>query len=326
MTSTEQTNTEQTHTEPAGTEQAGQGAGVDDIPELVVTDLTVAFAGLTALDEVSFTVTPGTIHAVIGPNGAGKSTCFNVLSGVYRATSGSVRFGTAELTGMRPHKIAALGVARAFQNIALSPHQSVLENLMLGRHHLTRAGFLTSGLRLPNARREEKRHRARVIEIADFMGLGPRLQLPAGLLAYGEQKRVDMARALCTEPRILLLDEPVAGMNSDETDRMGETIRDIREGMRISVVLVEHDMGLVMAIADRVTVLDFGRRIADGPPAQVQNEPEVIRAYLGSAADVQAAKEAAAKEAAEESADEPAEDHAARHRAKDGHDDGDTTR
>ena len=259
-----------------------------DVPALVVDSVSVAFAGLKALDDVSFTVAPGSIHAVIGPNGAGKSTTFNVLSGVYAATSGTVRFGDTTLTGMRPHKIARLGIARAFQNIALSKTQTVAENLMLGRHSLTRAGIVTSGLRLPGATREGTRHGARVRDIADFVGLGDKLEQPAGLLSYGDQKRVEVARALACEPRLLLLDEPVAGMNSDEKARMAGLIAEVRRELGISIVLVEHDMGLVMGISDRVTVLDFGKRIADGTPEQVQNDPEVVRAYLGTGEEVDA--------------------------------------
>jgi branched-chain amino acid transport system ATP-binding protein len=235
-----------------------------DIPAVEVDDVSVRFGAIKALSGVSFTVEPGTIHAIIGPNGAGKSTMFNVLSGVYRAAEGQVRFGEHRLDQMRPFQIAGIGVARAFQNIALSPTQSVAENLMLGRHHLTKAGFIAAGLRLPRATREGKRHGERVAEIAEFLELGDKLHTPVGVLSYGDQKRVEVARALCTEPRLLLLDEPVAGMNAEETARMAESIREIRSALGISVVLVEHDMGMVMSLADRVTVLDFGRRIADG--------------------------------------------------------------
>ncbi|MEU9574953.1 ABC transporter ATP-binding protein [Streptomyces massasporeus] len=253
-------------------------------PELAVTDVTVRFAGLTALDAVSFTVAPGSVHALIGPNGAGKSTCFNVLSGLCRPATGTVRLGDADLTRLAPHRIAALGVARTFQNI-VTTEGTVADNLMLGRHALSRAGFAASALRLPHVRREQREHLARAREIAELTGLGHHFDNPVALLSYGDRKRVEFARALCLEPSVLLLDEPVAGMNAAERARTVEVVHAVRAELGLSVVLVEHDMGLVMRLADEVTVLDFGRAIAHGTPDEVRGDPEVLRAYLGTGAE-----------------------------------------
>jgi branched-chain amino acid transport system ATP-binding protein len=250
--------------------------------KLTVENISLSFGGIKALTNLSFTVEPGTIHAVIGPNGAGKSSCFNVISGLYKANIGSVKLGDVELIGMKPHDIASQGIGRAFQNIALAPHETVLDNLMVARYRLTKAGMLATGLAFASAQRESRVHRQRVLEISDFVGLNEVLDTEAGMLSYGSRKKVELARALATEPEILMLDEPVAGMPSGEKMEIAGLIRAIRDALGISVMLVEHDMPTVMSIADRVTVLDFGRQIADGTADEVQNDSRVIEAYLGT--------------------------------------------
>ncbi len=244
-------------------------------------DVKLSFSGVKAIDGISFTVGRSELFAIIGPNGAGKTSIFNVLSGVYRPDAGEVSFDGQALLGKRPHQIAHLGIARTFQNVELFANLTVLENVMLGRHHHMRYGPLSAFFWLGRARREEITARARVEEIIDFLELEQWRRFPVGLLPYGVQKRVELGRALAMEPKLLLLDEPVGGMNVEETEDMARYILDIREDLDIPIILVEHDMGLVMDLADRVLVVDFGRPVATGVPSEIQNHPDVIRAYLG---------------------------------------------
>jgi branched-chain amino acid transport system ATP-binding protein len=247
-------------------------------------NVTLRFGGVTALQDVTFDVVDNELFAIIGPNGAGKTSIFNCLNGVYRPQEGTILFEGTEVIGMRPSATANLGIARTFQNLGLFVNLNVIDNLMLGRHHLMKTGFLAGALWWGRAKREEVENRKRVEEIIELIELGPYRYLPVGMLPYGIQKRIELGRALAMEPKLLLLDEPVAGMNLEETEDMARYILQVRTELGLSMILVEHDMHLVMDIADRVLALDFGRPLASGRPEEVQKDTRVIEAYLGQPA------------------------------------------
>jgi len=249
---------------------------------LDVQNISLRFGGVKALTDISFNVREHEVRAIIGPNGAGKSSMLNCINGVYTPTEGTITFRGQTFDHMDSHQVAAMGIARTFQNLALFKGMSVLDNIMTGRNLRMKSNLLLQALRIGPAEREEMMHRERVEQIIDFLEIQAYRKTPVGQLPYGLQKRVDLGRALALEPQVLLLDEPMAGMNVEEKQDMCRFILDVNDEFGTTIVLIEHDMGVVMDISDRVVVLDYGKKIGDGTPDEVRNNPEVISAYLGT--------------------------------------------